>query len=221
VLLSGYRPFGRWAVRQADEVIAVSEWERDRLREDTGVEATVIPNGVNVERFAEAEPERRDRPYLLCVGRLEEYKGVQHVIRAMPELPEYDLVVAGTGPYRDELDWIASETGVRDCVDFLGYVKDDRLPKLYAGAEVYVTLSEFEAYGMTVAEALAAGTPCVVTDSGAIQQWNDHRNVTLSPTKPPEEVANNIKSGINSEGNTYTPATWDDCTLKILNIYDT
>ena len=220
VLLAGYGPFGRWAVRHADKVIAVSKWESDRLREDLGVEATVISNGVDVDRFVDAEPEQRDRPYLLCVGRLEEYKGIQYVIRALPELPEYDLVVAGTGPYRDELDRIADETGVRDRVDFLGYVKDDRLPKLYAGAEVYVTLSEFEAYGMTVAEALAAGTPCVVTNSGAIQQWNEHRNVTLSPTKPSGEVANNIKSGINLEGNTYTPATWDDCTLKILNIYD-
>jgi glycosyltransferase involved in cell wall biosynthesis len=201
-------------------MIAVSEWERNRLHEDFGVDATVIPNGVDIDRFADAELEQRDRPYLLCVGRLEEYKGIQHVIRALPELPEYDLVVAGTGPYRDELDRIARETGVRDRVDFLGYVEDSRLPKLYAGAEVYVTMSELEAYGMTVAEALAAGTPCVVNDSGAIQQWNEHANVTRSPTKPPEEVANKIKSGIDLEGNTYTPATWDDCTLKNLSIYE-
>jgi glycosyltransferase involved in cell wall biosynthesis len=177
VLLSFYRPFGRWAVRQADEVIAVSEWEQERLREDFGVDATVIPNGVDVDRFANAEPERRERPYLLCVGRLEEYKGVQHVIRALPELPEYDLVVAGSGPYREELERIARDEGVADRVDFLGYVDDDRLPGLYAGADVYVTMSEFEAYGMTVAEALAAGTPCVILTESALKEWTKYDGV--------------------------------------------
>lgn len=170
-LLSCYRPFGRWALRRADAVIAVSEWERDRLRADFGVDATVIPNGVDVERFADAEPVERERPYLLSVGRLEAYKGVQHAIRALSELPAYDLVVAGDGPYRTELDRIAREEGVEDRVDILGYVDDDRLPGLYAGAEVFLNLSEFEAYGMTVAEALAAGTACVVREKGALIDW--------------------------------------------------
>lgn len=177
VLLSLYRPFGRWAIGQADEVIAVSEWERDRLYEDFGVDAIVIPNGVDVERFANAEPEQRERPYLLCVGRMEVYKGVQHVIRALSDMSEYELVVAGNGPYREELERIAREEGVADRIDFLGYVDDDRLPRLYAGADVYVTLSEFEAYGMTVAEALAAGTPCVIRERGGLVDWTDNDGV--------------------------------------------
>jgi len=171
LLLSAYRPFGRWAIRQADEVIAVSEWERDRLREDFGINATVIPNGVDVDRFADADPEERERPYLLCVGRLEEYKGIQHVIQALPQLPEYDLVIAGSGPYREELERTARKTDINDRVHFLGYVEHRRLPKLYAGADSYISLSEFEAYGMTISEALAAGTPCVVREAGALKDW--------------------------------------------------
>lgn len=72
LLLQQYRPIGGWAIRQADEVIAVSRWEQDRLLDDFGVDATHIPNGVDVERFTAAEPEKRQRPYILCVGRLEE-----------------------------------------------------------------------------------------------------------------------------------------------------
>jgi glycosyltransferase involved in cell wall biosynthesis len=188
-LLSLYKPLGKWAVRQADEVIAVSEWERDRLSEDFGVDATVIPNGVEVERFTSAEAEVRDRPYLLTVGRLEEYKGVQHVIRAMPELEAFDLLVAGSGPYREDLERVAVEEGVEDRVEFLGYVDDERLPGLYAGAEVYVTLSEFEAYGMTVAEALAAGTPCVVPQEGMLAWWTDTAGVSATASRAPEDVA--------------------------------
>jgi glycosyltransferase involved in cell wall biosynthesis len=154
-----YLPFGRWAVRRADEVIVVSEWETEQLKSDLDVDATVISNGIEVERFIEAEPIDREWPYLLTVGRLEGYKGVQNVIRSMVEIPEYNLLVAGSGPYRKQVKQIARKAGVSEQIEFLGYVSNEELPKLYAGAEVYVTMSEFESYGMTVAEALAAGTP--------------------------------------------------------------
>ncbi|WP_126661898.1 glycosyltransferase family 4 protein [Haloterrigena salifodinae] len=196
VLLSLYRPLGRRAIRQADEIVAVSEWEHNQLQEDFGVNATVIPNGLNVERFAEAEPEERPQPYLLCVGRLEEYKGIQHVIQALSELPEYDLLVAGSGPYREELEQIAHEEGVADRVDFLGFVDDERLPGLYAGADVYVTLSTFEAYGMTVAEALAAGTPCVVREASALLDWMSESGVEGVSSTSPEVVASALRNAL-------------------------
>lgn len=124
-LLSLYQPLGRWAVRRADRVVAVSEWERSHLEGDFGVDATVIPNGLEIDRFASAEATERGRPYILTVGRLEEYKGVQHAIRALSELPEYDILVAGSGDYRDELEQIAARADVSDRVEFLGYVADE------------------------------------------------------------------------------------------------
>ncbi|WP_129115814.1 glycosyltransferase family 4 protein [Halegenticoccus tardaugens] len=175
-LLRAYRPIGGRALRGADAVVAVGDRERRALARDFGVAAEVIPNGLDVERFAEATPAppathaARDRPYLLCVGRLEAYKGVQHAIRALPRL-EHALLVAGTGPAESDLRRVAREVGVEDRVRFLGYVPDDELPGLYAGAEAFVALSAFEAYGMTVAEALAAGTPCVVRQAGALGDW--------------------------------------------------
>mgnify|MGYP002277176877 CR=1 FL=1 len=217
-LLSLYRPFGRWAVRQADGVIAVSKWEKYQLREDFGVDATVIPNGVDVERFVEAEPEERERPYLLCVGRLEEYKGVQHVIRALSKLPEYDLVVAGRGPYRDDLERIALDEGVQDRVEFLGYVNSERLPRLYAGANVYVTMSEFEAYGMTVAEALASGTRCVVRNEGALRDWVGHPNVVSVHNPSPERIAEAAGAGERTDAPS-TPTTWDSVVDDVLGLY--
>lgn len=57
ILLSAYQPFGRLAMRRVNTVIAVSDWERDRLRADFGINAVVIPNGVNTDRFASADIE--------------------------------------------------------------------------------------------------------------------------------------------------------------------
>lgn len=218
ILLSFYRPFGKWAMRQADEIIAVSEWESKRLWEDYDIDATVIPNGVNVERFTKAEPEMQKRPYLLCVGRLEEYKGVQHVIQAVSKLPEYDLIVAGSGAYRNELERIAQQEDVSDRVEFLGYVDDDRLPELYAGAEVYVTMSEFEAYGMTVAEALAAETPCVIRKEGALRDWMTTEGVIGVAEPNIETIVEGVKEACNRALD-HNPLTWNEYVDSLVELY--
>jgi glycosyltransferase involved in cell wall biosynthesis len=219
-LLTLYRPLGRWALRRADQLIAVSDWERGRLRADFGVEATVIPNGLDVSRFADTTPERRDRPYLLCVGRLEAYKGVQYAIRALPELPDRDLLVAGTGDYRPELERIAREAGVADRVEFLGYVADERLPGLYAGAQAYLALSGFESYGMTVAEALAAGTPCVVREAGALVDWTDRADCVGVAAVDAEAVAGAVRAAVERDAPAAPLPSWDDVTERGLTVYE-
>lgn len=222
VLLSLYRPLGRWAVRKADTVVAVSEWERIRLREAFGVDAKVVPNGLTLRRFVDADPELRDQPYLLCVGRLEEYKGVQHAVRALSHLPAYELVVAGHGPYRDELERIAREADVTDRVTFLGYVVDDRLPGLYAGAEATLTLSSFEAYGMTVAESLAAGTPCIVREAGALVDWVGANGVVgVGAPENTEALAQACCAAVDREASVTAAGilTWDEVTRRLIDTY--
>lgn len=219
-LLSLYRPAGSWALRQADTVIAVSEWEREQLQSDFGVGATVIPNGVDVERFRNAEPKQHERPYLLTVGRLEEYKGVQYVIRALPSLSEYDLLVAGSGDYERQLRKISVETGVSSQVEFLGYVTDEDLPGLYAGAAAFVTMSSFEAYGMTVGEALAAGTPAVVRERGALEDWVKQYNCTGIASTDPEPIATAVIKTINNESSIESLPTWSDVVDKIETRYE-
>jgi len=218
-LLSLYRPVGRWAVRRSGAVIAVSEWEKRELASDFGVDAEVVPNGVDVGRFSEAESFEWERPYLLTVGRLEEYKGVQHMIRALGELPEYDLLVAGSGPYQSELERIAREGGVADRVEFLGYVNDDMLPGLYAGSEVYVTMSEFESYGMTVAEALATGTPCVVRQVGGLKTWIEAEGVLGVVDLSPIELSQKIESLTDVEIRPNRTVSWQNVTEQLLQNY--
>ncbi|WP_049890584.1 glycosyltransferase family 4 protein [Halogeometricum borinquense] len=218
-LLSAYRPVGRWAVRRADAVVAVSKWERKQLATDFDVDATVIPNGLDVDRFTSADTGERDRPYILTVGRLEEYKGVQHAIRALSELPEYDLLVAGSGPYHDELERTARQEDVEDRVEFLGYVDGEELPGLYAGADAYVTLSKFEAYGMTVAEALAAGTPCVVREAGALVDWVSRENCVGVSALRPSVVQKAIREATAGETRTQRLPTWDAVVEDLLSYY--
>ncbi|MBB6644710.1 glycosyltransferase family 4 protein [Halobellus ruber] len=219
-LLSLYHPLGRWAVRRADVIVAVSEWEREQLRSDFDTNATVIPNGVDVDRFAKAKPVERERPYMLTVGRLEAYKGIQHAIRALPNLPEYDLLVIGSGPYRETLEQIASESGVEDRVEFMGYVDADTLPGLYSGAEVYLTLSEFESYGMTVSEAISAGTPCVVRQAAGLRNWNKKDCVVGVEELTPEVITESVHTAATREPSPRRLPTWNETTTELLSHYD-
>ncbi|WP_311172585.1 glycosyltransferase family 4 protein [Halobellus ordinarius] len=217
-LLSLYRPIGKWALHRADAVLAVSNWEARQLANDFDLSAQVVPNGVNVGRFRAAVPATgpSDHPYLLCVGRLERYKGVQHAIRALVDLPEYDLVVAGTGPFDEDLQRIAIEAGVDDRVTFAGFIPDEDLPSLYTGAAAFLALSSFEAYGITVAEALAAGTPCVVREAGALVDWAD-RSDCVGVT--PDGVAEGVREAVERPAPTGSLPTWGDVAEQVATVY--
>lgn len=234
-LLSAYAPLGGRVLRSADGCIAVSDWERERLGADFGVEAETVPNGIDVARFAPDDRDRGessaplptgadgDRPYLLSVGRLEPYKGVHHVIAALAALPEYDLVVAGGGEenYRSKLVTVAEEADVADRVSFLGYVDEDQLPALYAGAAVYVTLSSFEAFGMTVGEALASGTPCVVLTARALADWTDYAGVVGVTGTDPENVADAVVRARATDPDPAELPTWEGTVDGIESVYGT
>jgi glycosyltransferase involved in cell wall biosynthesis len=219
-LLSLYRPAGSWALRQADTVIAVSEWEREQLQSDFNVSVVVIPNGVDIKRFQDTEPKQHERPYLLTVGRLEKYKGVQHIIRALPNLPKYDLLVAGSGNYEPQLRDIVTKTGVKSQVKFLGYVPDEDLPRLYTGATAFVTMSSFEAYGMTVGEALAAGTPTVVRERGGLIDWTKRNDCTGVTSTDPESVTKAVEEAATSNCNIESLPTWGETADKIEACYE-
>lgn len=219
-LLDIYKPLGRWALRGADAVLAVSEWERRRLAADLGVDARVVPNGLDVGRFRDAVPERRDRPYLLTVSRLEPYKGVHFVIRALACLPDHELVVVGAGPERESLERLAADRGVADRVAFLGYVEAGRLPGLYAGAEAFLTMSTVEAYGLTVAEALASGTPCVVREVGALVDWTDRDDCIGVEATDPETLASAVKKAVDCPAPTSPLPTWDSVVDAVCACYE-
>lgn len=218
-LLSLYSYPGGWTLRRTDAVIAVSEWERDKLERDFGVGATVVPNGIDTEAFTDVSPLERQRPYLLCAGRLEEYKGVQHAVRALQELPAFDLLVAGSGPYYDEIKTVARDCGVGQRVSLLGHVTDQRLRELYAGAEVFLNLSSFEAYGITVAEALASGTPVVIRTGSALDQWLANPGVVGVDTVTVNEVVSGVEQARQQSPDSTGIVDWNVVVDKHLKVY--
>lgn len=168
-LLQG--PEGRTAraaiVRSAGIVCASqseAEWLTGALPGVSG-NVVVVPDGIDIAAIHRAEPIITAANVVLVVGRLERFKRVDRVIAALAGLERsFELVIAGDGPARRSLERFARELDISRRVRFLGAVPD---PELYAwlhSARVVVNLSLQSAFGFTVLEALAAGTPVVASD---------------------------------------------------------
>jgi glycosyltransferase involved in cell wall biosynthesis len=169
-LLHGpYRPVAARVLHRAAAVVAVSEAEAGWLRRDFGdLPLHVLPNGVELPRedLEAAAPVVRvpDEVTLLAVGRLETYKGVERIVTALPYLPPRTcLTVIGKGPAADVIAATAARLGVADRVRMLGHVPAAELTAWYRSADLFVTLSLEEAFGMTVLEAAAAGAPVLAS----------------------------------------------------------
>ena len=158
--------------RRAWRVVTVSEFARVELAELLGVEAAVVPGGVD-ERFtpaADPEPARRahrlDRPYVLCVASHTARKNLAALVPAARALAADGIDVVVAGGHRPQF---APEHGL-DALRLLGHVDDALLPGLYAGAEAFALPSRYEGFGLPVLEAMASGTPVVAADATALPE---------------------------------------------------
>ena len=173
----------RWLVAEAERVVTCSAYMREQVARHLGADVDLletIANEVDVRSFAHRTPPVRaelwpeDRPLLLFAGRLEYEKGVQTLLEALPlldaTLPGAGLVVAGDGTYRSTLEDLSRSMGLERRVRFEGFVEERRLHALYAAADVAVVPSLYEPFGLVALEAMASGTPLVVSDTGGLRE---------------------------------------------------
>jgi glycosyltransferase involved in cell wall biosynthesis len=141
----------------------------------------VLPNGIDENRFR-TNGDTLEGDYILFVGRLIPYKGVDVLLRALARHPvPIPLVVAGDGPLRASLQSQARRLGVE--AHFLGHVSDERLPSLYRGARVSVlpSVNRQEAFGISLVESMACGTPVVASALPGVRRVAEHGGLSVPP----------------------------------------
>lgn len=175
-----YKFFGKKIFEKADKIVCVSNYEKSLVVSNFELDEkkiVVIPNGVNKEEFKDLKKPSNDRIVILSVGRLEKYKGMQYLIQALPRINrEIRLEIVGKGPYKKNLIKLTKKLGIASKVSFFQDLPRNELLQKYAAADVFVLLSQHEAYGISVAEALCAGTPCIVAKTSALSEWVDNKN---------------------------------------------
>jgi glycosyltransferase involved in cell wall biosynthesis len=172
-----FRDVLRWAMREADVIVAVSE---DLRREaagfapETAGKIRLIPNGIDVAAVHAAAPVAWPRPYVLFAGRLEPVKNAAFLIaafaRAAAEVEALDLVLAGTGSEETGLAALVAARGLAGRVHFLGAVERERVYALMKGARCLAVPSLAEGHPLVVLEAWAAGLPVL---AGAVKGLRD------------------------------------------------
>lgn len=156
-----FRPVVRAWARRLTVRTAVSEDARALAERELGGVYRVLPNAVDVERFAKAEPWPTERRPILFVGRHEERKGLGVLLEAFAGLErEAVLWIAGEGPQTEEL----RSRGVPG-VEWLGRISDAELARrLRAAAALCAPALHGESFGIVLLEAMAAGVPVVASD---------------------------------------------------------
>ncbi|HHZ19461.1 MAG TPA: DUF1957 domain-containing protein [Firmicutes bacterium] len=161
-------------VHGADRVICCSRYMQKEIETLFGLAADgvyMIPNAVNLSPAVEIV---RKEQVILFIGRLVAEKGVQVLIEAFARLsglyPDASLVIAGSGPYTEELQNMVRRLGLTDRIRFMGFVAEKVRDELLKSCSIAVFPSLYEPFGIVALEAMASGTPVVVSRTGGLAE---------------------------------------------------
>ncbi len=189
-----------WLSREAWAVICCSEYMASHVSFALGLprgNISVIPNGVDIQKFSKpfdkASFRRRyaapDERVVLFVGRMVYEKGVSILLEAAKTVlrsVNAKFIFVGEGYLRDILSKKAKDEGIADKVFFTGFLDDQTVKLLYRMADVCVVPSLYEPFGIVALEAMAAGTPVVVSNVGGLSEIVQHdvTGVVVYPNDP-------------------------------------
>jgi len=167
-----------------------------------------IPNGINLEDFdipySKEECREKlglptDKKIILFLGVLHPKKGPDVLLKAMPrvlsKVPNTELVIAGDGIMRRELEELSEKLGINDYVNFAGFIPENLKPLYYNSADVFClpSIMTSESFGIVNLEAMVCSVPVVASKIGGVPDVvKDRENGLLIPPKDPDALADAI-----------------------------
>jgi glycosyltransferase involved in cell wall biosynthesis len=195
-------------IAKADRVFAVSETTRNDILNRFAIDETrvVVARNAAGDQFFNAAPGNTSslsnvslpEDYLLVVGSIEPRKNHLNLLKAIERIPECPLLVIAGGPGWENAEIMEEivRSSRKGKVLLLGYVPDDSLRHLYAGARAVVSPSWYEGFGLPVLEGLAAGSRVVASDVPAHREVAGEYAVYVEPADV-ESIAGGILAALN------------------------
>jgi len=240
-----------WSTYESHAIITVSNSIKEEICSIFNVpwdKVNVIYNGINPEEFDIPMNEQEKNNFklsigiqphekmILFVGRLVYQKGVEYLIRAVPDIiknhPNSKVVIAGSGDMRGYLEDLAFQLGCRDKIIFLGYIRGQMLKKLYKSSDLTVIPSIYEPFGIVALEAMAAGSPVIASAVGGLKEiiHHEYNGVTVYP-KNPDSIAWGVNRVLSDEGfrewivsnakkDVYNKYSWEAVAHNTIDVYN-
>jgi len=215
----------------AEHLIGVSRFEADYFRQVLHLSAQrfiVIPNGATLPAVPLRVTEKLDHTLIVSLGRLERYKGHQHMIAALPQIreqrPDARLLILGAGPYESSLRRLAHEVGVAANVEIRAIPAGDRQAMAHTllQASLVALMSEYEAHPVAVMEALSLHRPVLgihtagqreLAEQGLIRTVPLHSSPQLIAAAALEQIERPLIP------RHIALPTWDECAEQLLAVY--
>ncbi len=235
---AAYLPLIKSMIGFFDDLIAVSEIPKNLVQTYTDRQIHIIPNGIDLEVFkSTVKPLKRyinNKVKILFLGRLDKRKGIFYLLKAYKKLKSENkdicLIIGGVGDEFENAVEYVKKKGIKD-VEFLGFVKDEDKPKIFASSDIFCSPALYgESQGIVLLEAMATGKPVVAfANPGYKLLLKGTGSLFLAKNRDVNDLVKKLEVLINdyrlrdfmgrwgvNEAKRYS---WDIVTKQILDVY--
>jgi phosphatidylinositol alpha-mannosyltransferase len=212
-------PYTKSILKYINAFTAVSDAGAEYISTICDEPITIIPNGIDLSKFADSLIHKRKDNTILYIGRLERRKGVIYLLRAfkllLSKLPNAKLIVVGDGPDKQKLKQYVKENHLSN-VEFLGFVSEETKINLLKEATIYCSPAIYgESFGIVLLEAMATGTVTVAGNNpGYANVLKDRGAISLVNVKDTEEFARRLILLMTDNGIRNLWNSWAGDTIK-------
>lgn len=216
------------AIRRAKAVLVPSRQVQKEVARLTGRRSQVFVTyeGIPEVYRSASRPTAKREPFVVYTGSLYPHKNIEVVLQALRKMKHLRLKLAGTrSVFMDQVKERARALSVEKQVDFLGFVPDDELIKLYRRARALVQPSKSEGFGLTGLEAMAAGCPVVASSLPIFKEVYGRHAVYFDPDSP-EELADALhkqppaSSDLQAAREHALSFSWDRMAQETAHVYE-
>ena len=212
------------AAEKSDVSLAVSDKLKKEIEAEFNSSPEVIHNGFSTPKSSGIKVRHRhgiEGDMILFVGRHAEQKGLEHLIYGFKKLVDEQnatLVIGGKGHLSEPLETFVELLDIQENVVFTGFIPRRELGDYYNAADVFVSPSINEPFGLTITEALESGTPVVATKNG-VEEIVENSIFSVEPES--DSIKNGIQKALENDVLTvYRSRSWKQMTRETIEVYE-